>query len=118
MTAQTLVWSRDEAVELCRLLEEIAPTFGAHVALTGGLLYKDGPRKDCDVLLYRIREWNKPVDFDGLFIALQAKGFEIGEDYGWCKKLKWQGKPIDMFDPESYGEYPEEDEDELLGELA
>lgn len=103
-------WSREEAFALCRLLEATAPTFGAHVALTGGLLYKDGYRKDCDVLLYRIRQREEPVDFDGLFKALEAMGFEIGEDHGWCKKLKWNGKSIDMFDPEDEGEYPERTE--------
>lgn len=49
-------WTQEEAIQLCRLLEALAPTFGCHVALTGGCLYKDGERKDCDILLYRIRQ--------------------------------------------------------------
>lgn len=102
-------WTRQEAFALCRLLEATAPAFGAHVALTGGLLYKDGPRKDCDVVLYRIRQREEPVDFDGLFNALKEMGFEIGEDHGWCKKLKWHGKNIDMFDPDDSGAYPEDE---------
>jgi hypothetical protein len=107
-TTDQYLWSREEAFALCRLLEATTPTFGAHVALTGGLLYKDGQRKDCDVLLYRIRQREAPVDFEGLFHALKEMGFEIGEDFGWCKKLKWNGKPIDIFDPDASGDYPEE----------
>lgn len=42
------VWTQREAIDLCIKLERIAPAFGAHVALTGGLLYKSGQRKDCD----------------------------------------------------------------------
>lgn len=49
-----------DALAYCRKLEAIvAPLgwhvapLGWHVALTGGTLYKDGPRKDVDVALYR-----------------------------------------------------------------
>lgn len=105
MNAPKPTWTQTEAIELCKLLEMVAPNYGAHVALTGGLLYKEGPRKDCDVLLYRIRE-RPEIDFTGLFFALEMLGFEIGEDFGWCKKLTYQGKSIDLFDPEDSGEYP------------
>src|SRR3546814_15766415 len=49
-----LPWTLDDAVALCRKIEKIAPEYGAHVALTGGTLYKDGPRKDVDLLFYQI----------------------------------------------------------------
>lgn len=95
-------WTTEEAVQLCKLIEGVAPQFGGHVALTGGLLYKDGPRKDCDVLVYRIRQLDE-VDFEGLFLVLEPLGIKLVKDHGWCKKLTYNGKKIDMFDPDEEG---------------
>lgn len=103
--ALNMRWTHEQAIELCKILESVAPQHGAHVALTGGLLYKDGPRKDCDVLLYRIRQRKEPVDFEELFKDLEVHGIKLSADYGWCKKAKWNGRPFDMFDPESEGEH-------------
>ena len=100
------LWTRDEAFAFCRLVEAIAPQFGGHVALTGGCLYKDGPRKDCDILVYRIRQVPQ-VDFAGLFAALRVIDVEQGDDFGWCKKATWNGKSIDFFDPEDDSVAPE-----------
>jgi hypothetical protein len=47
------MWTQAEAIELCRKIEPIVSQFGCHIALTGGVLYKDGPRKDCDLIVYR-----------------------------------------------------------------
>lgn len=99
-------WTQIEAIKLCREIESISPQFGAHVALTGGLLYKDGQRKDADILFYRIRQW-KQIDSEGLFAALKASlGIEKTGGFGWCHKATWNGKPIDFFFPEEDGEYP------------
>jgi len=93
-------WTQDEALVLCVLIESICPKYGCHVALTGGLLYKDGLRKDCDILFYRIRQ--EPfIRWDDLFIALEVVGFKVVDDFGWCKKLTYRGKNIDAFDPEA-----------------
>lgn len=98
-------WTQAAALDLCRTLERIAPQFGAHVGLTGGLLYKDGPRKDCDVLIYRIRQ-TPVIDEDGLFQAFAAAGVTKTGGFGWCHKAEWRGMPIDFFFPEEAGEYP------------
>jgi len=93
-------WSQFQAIILCRAIEAIAPDYGCHVALTGGLLYKDGPRKDADILLYRIRQsWE--VDRDGLFAALKEH-LDINKvsGFGWCVKAEWHGLPIDFFFPD------------------
>jgi hypothetical protein len=99
------MWTLEDAIEVCTLIEGIAPEYGFHVALTGGLLYKQGERKDCDILLYRIRERHDP-DWDGLWSALSNAGFVKIGDFGWCKKAIWKHKYLDIFDPEAGGEYP------------
>lgn len=101
----TGVWTQAEAIDLCCQIERIAPAFGAHVALTGGLLYKTGARKDCDILLYRIRQVER-IDEEGLFGALAKIGVTKTGGFGWCHKAEWHGKPIDFFFPEDDGEYP------------
>lgn len=93
------MWTQDKAIELCRILEDVAPRFGAHVALTGGCLYKDGARKDADIMFYRVRQ--KPtIDKAGLFGALETLGMEKPTGFGWVHKSKWRGLSVDMFFPE------------------
>lgn len=94
------LWSRETVLPLCKAIEEIAPEFGCHVALTGGLLYKDGPRKDADIMLYRIRQaWE--IDRDALFHALENRlGIKRLSGFGWCIKAEWRGLPIDFFFPD------------------
>ena len=104
------MWTQNEAVELCKKVESICPKFGCHVALTGGLLYKEGQRKDCDLLFYRIRQV-KDIDFDGLWMALGEIGFEKVTGFGWCYKSKYNGKSVDMFSPEEQGGEYGDDED-------
>lgn len=107
-------WTQSEAINLCRFIEDVCPKHGCHVALTGGLLYKIGPRKDADILFYRIREVDE-IDLPGLFRALAVIGVEVDpehagsshEDDSWCVKANWQGKPIDMFFPEGPAALPE-----------
>lgn len=93
------LWTHEEAVHLCRLIESVAPNFGCHTALTGGTLQKDGARKDVDILIYRRRECFE-INWDGLRAATSALGITWGTDYGWCKKATFNGKRIDFFDSE------------------
>jgi len=94
-------WSQAEAIELCRIVEEVAPDFGCHVALTGGLLYKAGRRKDADLLFYCIRQVDE-IDIGGLLTALADLGFDIGPARGWVRKAHFEGKPVDLFFPEAF----------------
>ena len=103
-------WTQAEAIELCRRIEEVCPAFGAHVALTGGCLYKDGPRKDCDLLFYRVRQ--RDIDFHGLVGALMGLGLHFNwttpslVDFEWCVVAEFQGKRIDLFFPDApVGDY-------------
>jgi hypothetical protein len=92
----------EKAVNICAIIELISPQFGCHVALTGGCLYKDGERKDLDILFYRIRQ-KKEIDYDGLFSALSKIGFKKPEGFGWLFKSEYFGCPVDMFFPEEVG---------------
>lgn len=93
-------WSQSEAIELCQRIEAICPKFGRHVALTGGLLYRDGERKDCDLLFYRIRQWDS-INKDELFPALEAIGILGVTGFGWCHKAQTSdGRKLDLFFPE------------------
>lgn len=94
-------WTLDEALALCRSIEQYAPEYGCHVALTGGVLYKDGPRKDLDLVFYRIRE--EDLDIEGLFASLF---WHLGirrktPDDVWCVKATLKGRDIDCFFPEA-----------------
>ena len=95
------MWTQEEAISLCRKIEAFSPEYGAHVALTGGCLYKEGVRKDCDILFYCIRQWPE-IDETGLLGRLAKEGFAIGKRKGWVWKADYQGNPVDLFFPEAY----------------
>ncbi len=101
------MWTQAEAIELCREIENICPAFGCHVALTGGLLYKEGPRKDCDLLFYRIRQV-KEIDKNGLLNKLYRElRFRVNSGFGFVHKATYRGKPVDcLFPDEDEGVYP------------
>lgn len=100
--------NREEAVYQCVQLEQHSPRFGLHVALTGGCLYKEGDRKDCDVVLYRIRQIETP-DLEGFFFELEKLGWTWGKSHGWVQKMvSPSGQNFDFFYPERT---PEEDEE-------
>lgn len=104
------LWMQHEAIALCVAIEAICPKFGCHVALTGGLLYKSGPRKDCDILFYRIREASEIKD-EKLFEALEGIGLMKKSGFGWCVKCEYKDKKVDCFFPEEIGwEYISEEE--------
>ena len=96
------MWTQQEAIELCRRVEAICPKFGCHIALTGGLLYGEGERKDCDLIFYRIRQQPK-IDLDGLFVALDEIGLVKKSGFGWCFKAEYNGKRVDFLMPEEQG---------------
>ena len=93
-----------KAIEICVLLEDIAPSCGCHVALTGGTLYKTGERKDVDILFYRIRQ-APVIDTVKLIAKMESLGFSLNEfSGGWLLKGAYQGVSIDFFFPENEGD--------------
>lgn len=99
-----MIWTQHDAISMCEVLESVVPVYGAHVALTGGCLYKAGragnlARKDCDVLFYRIRQ-RKCIDMAAMWQELENYGFKKVSGFGWCYKATYHGKPVDCFFPE------------------
>lgn len=93
------MWTQQEAIQLARKVEEVCPACGCHVALTGGALYKDGPRKDCDLLFYRIRQ-EPYIREHELAMALRKIGIVLGDTCGWVTKATYEGKSVDLFFPD------------------
>lgn len=99
------LWNKSDAIALCTIVEMVCQSAGCHIALTGGLLYKSGQRKDCDILFYRIRQRDK-IDMDVLWMSLAEIGIIKLSGFGWCYKCEWLGRKIDCFFPEEQeGEY-------------
>ncbi len=99
----------EEAVYQCIQLEQHAPDFGLHVALTGGCLYKGGERKDIDVVLYRVRQIPEP-NLQGFFDKLVTYGWVEGKNHGWVQKMiSPSGQQFDFFYPERTQGEDEED---------
>lgn len=93
-------WSLREAVELCKLLEVVLPEAGFHIALTGGLLYKEGRRKDCDLMFYQIRQMEP--NYEVLWKYLTVAGVLRSPSYpenGWLVKATYRGKQVDCLFP-------------------
>lgn len=101
------MWTQQEAIDLCIKLESIAPKYGYHVALTGGCLYKDGPRKDLDIVFYDIR--NSKSKFLPLLDFQKALYTELGIlcnlKRGFINKATLSSKPIDFIFPGFGGVY-------------
>lgn len=92
-------WVVEEALAIAPIIEAAAVSIGCHSALTGGLLYKSGERKDADFLIYR---HSKPdmveeIDLDQFFAYLEAcPGFNRANGMDRCHKATYEGKPIDF----------------------
>jgi len=99
-------WNYEIANPLICKLEHGLPDAGCHVALTGGVLYKSGDRKDLDLIIYRIR--NQSIDEEKLRAVFENCGVKIIRKYGWMYKARYENRGIDILIPESGGneEYP------------
>jgi hypothetical protein len=100
-------WTLADARQLCEAIEKVCTPSGCHVALTGGVLYKDGPRKDLDLLFYRVRQLPQ-IDRPALFAALDGIGLKKLYGFGWCYKAVYQGKRVDLFFPDQAWSMPPE----------
>lgn len=92
----TRSWTWELARDLCVRLESVTPDYGAHVALTGGVLYRDGPRKDCDIVLYRHGGRAEPIDREGLLNLFKLAGMVSVRTNGRVWKMLWDGRQVDF----------------------
>jgi hypothetical protein len=93
------------AIQICRKLYTVLAPLKIYPALTGGCLFKDGPRKDVDIVLYRNRQ-GPLIDWKVLVPTLATIEVIVGAQYGFVTKAMYRGIPLDLFDPEAeQGEY-------------
>lgn len=103
--------SMSDGIELCKILYSRLSKVGIFPALTGGLLYKEGNRKDIDIVLYRHRQdlaHFETIEFSEL---LEECGLYDIKTFGFVTKAKWRGLVVDLFNPET-----SEDLDHVYGE--
>ena len=116
------MWSLEEGLALCTAIHEMpSQKFNCHPALTGGLLYKQGLRKDCDIVIYQrgdVGGKREPIDWVNLWIALQGIGLLLITDFGYVKKCTYHGKQVDVFDPTEDGGSYGQSEDSAQEEIA
>lgn len=95
----------EDGIELCKILHEELHSKGYFPALTGGLLYKEGKRKDIDIVLYRHRQDVTDFETIDLLNALSKVGVQITGSNGFITKATWKGKIVDLFNPETKQEF-------------
>jgi hypothetical protein len=91
-------WTLSQSQDLCRKIEKLCPDYGCHVALTGGLLLKDGERKDCDLVFFRIRHIDK-INLN-LLIELEKLGIKNISGGNWRYVGYYDNKQVDLLFPE------------------
>ena len=91
----------DDGIDVCRCIYNALSGHGFFPALTGGLLYKDGERKDCDIVIYRHRQDIDHFETEQLQEKLEAIGFSDFRHFGFVTKAKFKGFNIDIFNPET-----------------
>lgn len=93
--------NKDKAIKLCSKLYQILSPLYFYPALTGGCLYKEGERKDCDVVIFRNRQAHTDFELRDLEPVLSLAGFTDFQHFGFVTKCKYQGDALDLFNPET-----------------
>ena len=89
---------------LCNDLYKVLEPEGYYPALTGGLLYKEGNRKDIDIIIYRNRQKVESFETVDLIDILAKANVNIVNSFGFVTKAEWFGMTIDIFNPETNNE--------------
>lgn len=100
---------RDDGINLCRLMYEKMCQYGYFPALTGGLLYKDGSRKDIDIVIFRHRQKHEDFEMSEIEPLLEECGLTNIEYFGFVTKANWNGVVVDLFNPETKLEFDDGD---------
>ena len=93
--------NRDDGIDVCKCIYFALSGSGFFPALTGGLLYKEGERKDCDIVIYRHRQDVDHFETIDLEEKLKLIGFTDFKYFGFVTKAKFKGFSIDIFNPET-----------------
>lgn len=108
----------EDAQRICTKLYEPLRAIGVFIGVTGGSLYKEGPRKDIDLLVYLNTshadiETTDIEDMPMRIIDVISKAADVNEYtteyFGYVTKTFIDGIPVDILFPE-YGpnRYPTE----------
>ncbi len=92
------------AVALCAALYKVLEPEGYYPALTGGLLYKEGNRKDIDIVIYRNRQKIQGFEVVDIANLLAKVHLNITDSFGFVTKAEWHGFIVDIFNPETNDE--------------
>jgi len=93
--------TQQDGITLCKILYDKLSPLGYYPALTGGLLYKEGGRKDIDIVIFRNRQQHSSFETIDLYLVLSEVGVYIDKSYGFVTKAKWKEFTIDLFNPET-----------------
>lgn len=96
--------THEMAVALCAALYEVLEPEGYYPALTGGLLYKEGNRKDIDIVIYRNRQKIQGFEVVDIANLLAQVHLNITDSFGFVTKAEWHGFIVDIFNPETNDE--------------
>ncbi len=88
-------------VDLCQRMYKKLSEYGYFPALTGGLLYKEGNRKDIDIVVFRHRQEVHRFEMRDIEHHLIDIGFYDFNYFGFVTKAKWMGFKVDLFNPET-----------------
>jgi len=101
--SQTKPSDRNDGIVLCQRLNKFLNK-EHFVALTGGLIFQQGERKDIDIIIYRNRA-TMPFETIQLGDKLVSFGFTNIRYYGFVTKCEWEGHSVDILHPESDSEF-------------
>ena len=90
-----------DGVKLCKILHAELAEHGYFPALTGGLLYKNGERKDCDIVIYRHRQKVDHFEMFDIEQLLLNAGLSDLRYFGFVTKASFGNMSVDLFNPES-----------------
>jgi hypothetical protein len=90
------------AIELCTKIYDHSSIFRVYPALTGGTLYKDGERKDIDIVLYGD---SPEITLGTVANILNNVNVTIIKMYGRVTKCTYKGVDVDIILPSHVGEY-------------
>jgi hypothetical protein len=96
----TKEWSQLEAIAFAIDVEHIARSFNFHVGLTGGCLYRQGLRKDCDLVFYpHVEKGCEPNELGLIDALVKDMNLILGKRFTRVQKSTYFGRSVDLIFP-------------------